>query len=339
MKNLDALFENKGELKNISINDLQRSEFNDFEITDIDALTTSINSMGLLTPISVIGPDVDGKYTILSGERRYTAIKSIREDKPEVFESVPCVVLGGIDLPSAVQKLIIEMSNVETRDFNKNLHYFRIVQLLKECDDADENEEPLTRYGIARKMAERLKMSPRYCALIVQVFEEGSPNLVRAVEQDEITMAEADNLRKMIDSENKKRRENGDEVVSEEDIDKAVEDMKNGVKAVDAAKDHIEKKKPKKTYTIDDIDNIDIDDFELPEPDENLGYVSSTSFGGFDPNEPIDETVPKKTNTSNGDSQLSTVYQWCNKLLKKDCLTDSEQDIVYLMDKIVEKFL
>ena len=336
MKNLDALFDNKGELKMIPINELKRCEFNDFELEDIDDLKNSILSMGLLTPLSVIGPNNDGIYTILSGERRYTAINQIRSNNSEIFEEIPCIILENDNLPEPVQKLIIEISNVETRNFNKSMHYFKIVQLLRECNDADKTSKPLTKYGLAKKMAERLKKSDRYCRLIIQVFDEGSPKLVQAVEKDEIPIFEANEFRKMVDLENKNRTETGEEAISNEDIDKAIDDMRNGSKAKEAVKEHITKPENKTTYTIDDIDNIDIDDFDLPDPDDNLGSVSSTTFGNFDPNVDVDRK-PKKSDAS--EKVTHNVFEWCNKLLEKDSLTDSEQDIVYLMSKIVDKFL
>ena len=337
MKNLDALFNNKGELKNIPITNLQRSEFNDFEIGDIEDLKSSILSMGLLTPLSVIGPNENGIYSILSGERRFTAIKAIHEENEELYTEIPCLILDGSDLPTTLQKLVIEVSNVETRDFNKNMHYFKIVQLLREIHAAEEVGNPISRLGLAKQMAERLKMSPRYCSLIIQVFDEGSPNLVQAVQKDEISMAEANDFRRMVSLENKRRSDNGEDKILDEDIDKAVDEMRAGKKAKEAVKDIIAPAKEKKSYTLEDLENVDIDDFEFPDPDENLGQVSSTSFTGFNPNTPT-ETKPKRT-VAAPETRTYNVYEWCNNLLSKDSLSDSEQDIVYLMSKIVDKFL
>ena len=337
MKNLDALFNNKGELKNIPITNLQRSEFNDFEIENIGDLKTSILSMGLLTPLSVIGPNENGMYSILSGERRFTALKEINSDNEDIYSEVPCMVLDDNELPDVLQKLVIEVSNVETRVFNKNMHYFKIVQLLREIHAAEEVGKPISRLGLAKQMAERLKLSTRYCSLIIQVFDEGSPNLVQAIQKDEISIMEANDFRRMVNLENKRRIENGEDKIQDSDIDKAVEAMRTGENAKDVVKKFIATPEEKKTYSLDDLENIDIDDFEFPDPDENLGQVSSTSFTGFNPNTET-ESKPKKPATT-PEARTHNVYEWCSKLLSKDSLTDNEQDIVYLMSKIVDKFL
>ena len=94
----------------------------------------TLKSVGLLTPLTVIGPYPSGKYSIISGERRYTGMKKCIED-PDYdgsFDKVPCYVVHGYDTDQTIQELELEIANLETRDSSdKDKHRFKLVSILK----------------------------------------------------------------------------------------------------------------------------------------------------------------------------------------------------------------
>lgn len=73
-KMLDYFFEGTGESVSLPLEALRESPFNNFELTDIEEMKSSILSVGLITPLSVARPDEMGAYEILSGGRRFQAI-------------------------------------------------------------------------------------------------------------------------------------------------------------------------------------------------------------------------------------------------------------------------
>ena len=79
---------------------------NNYHISDVDDLAESISVAGLLQPLDVL--PAGGRYMLLAGERRYTAVKSLGWDK------VPCVLLEP-NLDPAIQTLILHWTNTMAR--------------------------------------------------------------------------------------------------------------------------------------------------------------------------------------------------------------------------------
>ncbi|MDD4291901.1 MAG: ParB/RepB/Spo0J family partition protein [Clostridia bacterium] len=107
-------------LKYIPFDDIVVNENNKYAISDIDSLADSIKAVGLREPIEVYPID-DDKYKIIGGERRYTAIKQLREQGDDRYDEVPCIVTStaAIDLPlsSELKELYaITTTNAEQRD-------------------------------------------------------------------------------------------------------------------------------------------------------------------------------------------------------------------------------
>lgn len=60
---------NERKLEFVDFGNLEPSQFNSYEITAIEDMVGTLKSVGLLTPLTVIGPYPSGKYSIISGER------------------------------------------------------------------------------------------------------------------------------------------------------------------------------------------------------------------------------------------------------------------------------
>ena len=87
---------------------------NFYELSDIDALAENIALFGLRQPLRV-REQADGTNMIVSGHRRYTALKKIiAEDGREDLREVPCIVEAAGDNP-ALKQLALIYDNMDNR--------------------------------------------------------------------------------------------------------------------------------------------------------------------------------------------------------------------------------
>jgi hypothetical protein len=168
----------KAKVMMVPYDKLSCSSLNKFAIEDMEELKASIETLGLLTPLSIVGPNEDGKYEILSGERRYRAIGALREDSTGVFDGVPCLIVGTCDMHNDEKELLIEVANIESRDIkNKDAHRFKIVKLLQSL----EGNEAIRQRGYAKKLTSLLGVSERYANMIKTIYVDGTDELKDAM--------------------------------------------------------------------------------------------------------------------------------------------------------------
>lgn len=102
------------QIEYIDIDKIVPDPENFYELSDIDALAENISLFGLRQPLRV-REQVDGTYMIVSGHRRYTALKKIiAEDGREDLREVPCIVEAAGDNP-ALKQLALIYDNMDNR--------------------------------------------------------------------------------------------------------------------------------------------------------------------------------------------------------------------------------
>lgn len=170
----------------LPLKSLEPSVLNSYEVGDLEDLASSIRSCGILSPLTVVGPNEDGVYEILAGERRYRALSLIQEKDGVEYNQVPCHIVGDSNLDQTIKKLIIEISNLETREFNRDVHRLQVVSLYKELADKGTIEQQ----DIVRRVQNSLKVSPRYARMYVSIFKNAIPELRAAVETGYVTAEE-----------------------------------------------------------------------------------------------------------------------------------------------------
>lgn len=228
--------EYKTEEKRIDISLLKPSKDNTFDTEDISDLVDSIRTLGVLEPLTVIGPDPEGKYEILCGERRYKSSLEINKDTDRALSELPCYVVGTYDMPSVLKKLIIEESNLQSRDeYNRESHRFEVIRLYKKLAD----EGTIKQQEIVSLLQKRLKLSKRYSVMYMTVFREGIPELEESVKSEKtksdesgeavhIPVSLASRIAMMDDE---KQREAIDRINRGEKPAKVVNDMKRSEQA------------------------------------------------------------------------------------------------------------
>ncbi len=177
-------------LEEIPISKLAPSKLNTYEICDLDDLTANIKSCGLITPLTVY-KDKSSKYEILSGERRYKALLSINSENPELYSEVPCYVIKDEndtqEMDDLYKSLIIETSNLETREFNKNQHRIDMLKIIKKIGEKNDAK----RKEIVNLLSNQLKISDRYARMYTEIVEADNDELEKQLVDGKITAQEA----------------------------------------------------------------------------------------------------------------------------------------------------
>lgn len=102
------------QIEYIDIDKIVPDPENFYELSDIDALAENIALFGLRQPLRV-REQADDTYMIVSGHRRYTALKKIiAEDGREDLREVPCIVEAAGDNP-ALKQLALIYDNMDNR--------------------------------------------------------------------------------------------------------------------------------------------------------------------------------------------------------------------------------
>lgn len=83
----------KAKNQKIDIDNLVPNQFNQFPMIEIEELKSSILETGLMNPLIVYEND-QGKYTIVSGHRRYAALKQLTETIEDFDKEIRCVVIS-----------------------------------------------------------------------------------------------------------------------------------------------------------------------------------------------------------------------------------------------------
>jgi hypothetical protein len=180
---------NERKLEFVDFGNLEPSQFNSYEITAIEDMVGTLKSVGLLTPLTVIGPYPSGKYSIISGERRYTGMKKCIED-PDYdgsFDKVPCYVVHGYDTDQTIQELELEIANLKTRDSSdKDKHRFKLVSILKKMAESGKIKEK----EIVSIMGKCMRESDRYKRMYVAIFDKGTDSTKQLILDKQLSIAE-----------------------------------------------------------------------------------------------------------------------------------------------------
>lgn len=180
------------ETKNVDIGLLYETPLQTFEMDEIPELKQSIQVYGLLTPLTVC-MDENGRYEVLSGNRRYRAIKELKQDGiVNKYNEIPCMVLYG--LSEAKKGLIVETTNIDVRKgYDEMPHRFKIIEYLKQLVDNGEEKEA----NIVKRAAKYFKRSERYAAMYKAIFDSENTEIREATEKGQISISDAARMTKL----------------------------------------------------------------------------------------------------------------------------------------------
>ena len=96
------------------------SKKNQYGIRDVEELAESIREVGLLHNLVVRKCQESDRYELISGERRYWALKQLRDSGEIQWECAPCKVESGqTDAFAELQLLMANLQARELTDYEK----------------------------------------------------------------------------------------------------------------------------------------------------------------------------------------------------------------------------
>lgn len=162
---------------------LDEDTANFYSVDGVEELAANIQLCGLMDPLRV-RPSFDGHYTIVSGHRRFAALKLLAAEDPR-YEAVPCIVDAG-DMSPAMNELRLIFANADTRrmtpaDIGRQAQ--RIQELLYEL-----KEQGVEFPGRMRDhVAEACKISKSKLSRLAAINAHLAPDIHRAYWKGEKT--------------------------------------------------------------------------------------------------------------------------------------------------------
>lgn len=185
------------EIINIDIDLIVENENNNYSLDGIDELVDSIRTVGLKQNLDVMKL-ADGKFKLLTGHRRLTALKILYKENKEKYKYIPCTVssLSSVQLPisdESKEKYLIHITNATQRDMTDSDKYNQYLELKKIYSEAKKNGYKLTdkmRVLIANDM----NLSPAQVGKIDYIHNNATDALKNRISSGEISIAEGNEI-------------------------------------------------------------------------------------------------------------------------------------------------
>ncbi|MCI1478095.1 MAG: ParB/RepB/Spo0J family partition protein [Clostridium beijerinckii] len=242
--------ENKGFTQELDINSLVPSQNNFYGIREVEELAESIRENGLMHNL-VVRKINDDMYEIISGERRYRALKNLGYDK------VPCQVKEISDLDA---EIMLIQANVEQRELLPTEKMEGIRRLKAIYEQKKASGEQLPKGKIRDLIGEDMKLSGVQVGRYQKVDKDLIKPLKEKLDKEEITLTQAHTLSSLTKDEQEIIHEEIKELnakESKEEIETLVEGIKQPVNKKD--KKFLEEMYPKsrsKEVIFEEFENM-----------------------------------------------------------------------------------
>ena len=127
----------------------------------------------------------NGKYELISGERRYTALTKLVEEGNKIFALVPCKVIEANDIDS---EIILIQANAQTRELTE-IEKLEQVKRLTELYRTRNGEKVPGK--IREIIANDLKLSPTQVGRYERINKNLIPELSEILKSGGLTIANA----------------------------------------------------------------------------------------------------------------------------------------------------
>jgi ParB family chromosome partitioning protein len=120
LKNVSDSDTGREQIEYIKLDLIDGDEQNFYELSEVDALANNIATIGLQQPLRVRPhPTAEGRYMVVSGHRRRTALQLLAQENPTRWEEVACIVDRDTVSP-AMQQLRLIFGNANTRKMSSS---------------------------------------------------------------------------------------------------------------------------------------------------------------------------------------------------------------------------
>lgn len=178
-------------IQELDINSLVPSQNNFYGIREIEELAESIKENGLMHNL-VARKKGNGTYEIISGERRYRALKSLN------YEKVPCQVKDINDLDA---EIMLIQANVEQRELLPSEKMEGIRRLKAIYEQKKTNGEQLPKGKIRDIIGADMKLSGVQVGRYQKVDKDLIEPLKEKLDKEEITLTQAHTLSSLTENE------------------------------------------------------------------------------------------------------------------------------------------
>lgn len=169
----------------IDIDKIIRNEKNFYEINNIDDLVEDISINGLNHNL-VVRPADKGLYELISGERRYTALKELVNKGEERFKKVPCKISNLNDLDS---EIVLIQANAQSRELSEADKLKQVQRLTELYNKKKKKGEKVGK--IRDIISKDTGLSPTQVGRYSTINKKLIPELKSVLEQGNLSIANA----------------------------------------------------------------------------------------------------------------------------------------------------
>lgn len=197
-----SMAQNNFRIEKIPYDKIVTNAKNKYSIENIEELAFSILHNGLKQNLEV-KDNADGTYTLLSGERRYTAIRRLISEGHTEFEMIPCLITdteqsavflddNGEEILSSEDKedWAIVTTNSESREFTDADRAFQVKTLKRIYTKLSDKGIKLPG-RISHLIAEQLDISKATVERLSYIEQHGTDELKSKISQNEISIGAA----------------------------------------------------------------------------------------------------------------------------------------------------
>ncbi len=137
------------DIRQIPLEQIVPNKHNEYGIRDIEELAESIEEVGLLHNL-VVREQESGKYELISGERRFRALRHLYNSGHDEWKTAPCKIES--ESGDAMAELQLLIANIQTRDltdYEKVYQAQRAKQLLLDMKKSGHKFKGRTRENVA----------------------------------------------------------------------------------------------------------------------------------------------------------------------------------------------
>lgn len=187
--NADSYIDN---LKMLDIKLIEPNEGNFYELSEIETLAEDIERQGLMTALVV--SENGGRYKLISGHRRLSAVKLLIESGRRKSSKVPCFIKGA--KPNNETQLDLIMLNATQRkysDADKMREYEELTRIFKELEAAG---KPI-KGRIRDRIADALNVSSAQVGKLDNIKHNAIPDVEQAVKSGDMSISTANEVAKL----------------------------------------------------------------------------------------------------------------------------------------------
>ncbi|MBQ5318807.1 MAG: ParB N-terminal domain-containing protein [Oscillospiraceae bacterium] len=187
--NADSYIDN---LKMLDIELIEPNEDNFYELSEIETLAEDIERQGLMTALVV--SENGGRYKLISGHRRLSAVKLLTESGRRKNSKVPCFIKGA--KPNNETQLDLIMLNATQRkysDADKMREYEELTRIFKELEAAG---KPI-KGRIRDRIADALNVSSAQVGKLDNIKHNAIPDVEQAVKSGDMSISTANEVAKL----------------------------------------------------------------------------------------------------------------------------------------------